>query len=69
MEPEPSDGVVSKLRYLYFVKASWILIDIIVRHPQYNLLRPSLRYDIEILTQVSKVATGMSQSRLRLKEL
>lgn len=37
---------------LSLIKSSWILIDIIVRHPQYDLLQETLRLDIQMLTIV-----------------
>ena len=39
--------------YLDLVKASWILIDVIKRHPQLNLLNASIRYEVELLAEVS----------------
>ena len=40
--------------YLDLVKASWILIDVIKRHPQLNLLNTSIRYEVELLAEVSR---------------
>ena len=39
--------------YLDLVKASWILIDVIRRHPQLNLLNTGIRYEVELLAEVS----------------
>lgn len=39
--------------YLDLIKASWILVDVIARHPQLNLLDTTVRYEVEILTEVS----------------
>lgn len=33
-------------------KSSWILIDVITRHPQLDLLDPGIRYDAELLAEV-----------------
>ena len=37
--------------YLGLVKASWILIDVIKRHPQLNLLNASIRYELGLLAE------------------
>lgn len=39
--------------YLDLIKASWILIDVIARHPQLNLLDTVVRGDVELLAEVS----------------
>lgn len=49
-----SDGSVSHQAYTDLVKASWILIDVIAKHPQFNLLDPSIQYDAEVLAEVSR---------------
>lgn len=41
-----------KLQNADLIKASWILIDVIARHPQLNLLESSIRYDAELLADV-----------------
>lgn len=38
--------------YADLIKSSWILIDVIARHPQLNLLDPGIRYDAELLAEV-----------------
>lgn len=43
---------VSQQGYINLIKASWILIDVIVRHPQLNLLDSGIRYDVELLANV-----------------
>ena len=39
--------------YLDLVKASWILVDVIKRHPQLNLLNADIRYEVVLLAEVS----------------
>lgn len=39
-------------RYADLIKSSWILIDVIARHPQLNLLDSTVRYDTELLADV-----------------
>ena len=46
--------------YLDLVKASWILIDVIKRHPQLNLLNTSIRYEMELLAEVSRHSNDKS---------
>lgn len=38
--------------YINLIKASWILIDVIARHPQLNLLDSGIRCDVELLANV-----------------
>lgn len=45
--------MASRQRYTDLIKSSWILIDVIARHPQLNLLDSPVRYDIELLADVS----------------
>lgn len=40
--------------YADLIKASWILIDVIARHPQLNLLDPGIRFDAELLAEVGR---------------
>lgn len=47
-----ADITVSQQGYINLIKASWILIDVIVRHPQLNLLDSGIRYDVELLANV-----------------
>lgn len=46
-------GAVSHDGYLSLVKASWILVDVIVRHPQLNYLDDAIRIDVDALATVS----------------
>lgn len=48
------DQTLPQQGYLDLIKASWILVDVIARHPQLNLLDTSVRYEVEILTEVSR---------------
>lgn len=47
------DHPLSNQGYLDLIKASWILIDVIARHPQLNLLDTAVRCDVELLAEVS----------------
>lgn len=47
-----ADITVSQQGYINLIKSSWILIDVIVRHPQLNLLDSGIRYDVELLANV-----------------
>jgi hypothetical protein len=42
----------TKRGYIYLVKASWILVDIIVRHPQLNYLDSNVRILMMQLAEV-----------------
>ncbi|KAL0631674.1 hypothetical protein Q9L58_009454, partial [Maublancomyces gigas] len=44
-----SNVASSQQGYINLIKASWILIDVIARHPQLNLLDSGIRYDVELL--------------------
>lgn len=44
--------------YADLIKSSWILIDVIARHPQLNLLDPGIRYDAELLAEVDHQSIG-----------
>lgn len=48
----PSNVVGSQQGYINLIKASWILIDVIARHPQLNLLDSGIRDDVELLANV-----------------
>ncbi|KAA8911289.1 ankyrin repeat-containing domain protein [Sphaerosporella brunnea] len=50
MELRSTEETIFRQGYLNLMKASWILIDVIVRHPQLNFLHNTLRYDVELLT-------------------
>lgn len=43
---------VSTQGYTDLIKASWVLIDVIARHPQFNLLDSMIRLDAEQLAEV-----------------
>lgn len=47
-----TNDAISKQGYADLIKASWILIDVIARHPQLNLLESSIRYEAELLADV-----------------
>lgn len=47
-----ANKLVSKQGYADLIKASWILIDIIARHPQLNRLDATIRYDAVLLADV-----------------
>lgn len=49
---DSSDRNLSLQGYADLVKSSWILIDVIARHPQLNLLDPGIRYEAELLAEV-----------------
>lgn len=48
------DHPLSNQGYLDLIKASWILIDVIARHPQLNLLDTVVRCNVELLAEVSR---------------
>jgi len=48
-----SGGQVSQEGYVNLLKASWILTDIIVVHPQFGYIEASTQYEIMQLTEVS----------------
>lgn len=48
-----TDAAPAQQGYIDLTKSSWILIDVIVRHPQLNLLDPGIRFDVELLANVS----------------
>lgn len=50
---EKTENIVSQQGYLDLIKASWILIDVIARHPQLNLLDSAIRCEVELLAEVS----------------
>lgn len=50
---EEAAGFVSHQGYLDLIKAAWILIDVIARHPSLNLLDSGVRCEVELLGQVS----------------
>ncbi|RPB07542.1 hypothetical protein P167DRAFT_495646 [Morchella conica CCBAS932] len=63
-----SDGRVSHQAYTNLVKASWILIDVIAKHPQFNLLDPSIQYDAEVLAEVSRYHDNLKTWESFLKD-
>ncbi|KAI5840126.1 hypothetical protein DFP73DRAFT_197664 [Morchella snyderi] len=61
-----SDWRVSHQAYANLVKASWILIDVIAKHPQFNLLDPSIQYDAEVLAEaIRDQLEDMDSSKLQ----
>lgn len=51
MELHSSD-TVSRQGYLNLVKASWILVDIVMRHPQLSFLDSIVHLEVRLLTEV-----------------
>lgn len=49
---EKEDHSVPPQGYVDLIKASWILIDVIARHPQLNLLDSVVRCEVELLAEV-----------------
>ena len=43
--------VVSHTAYKSLIKASWILSDVITKHPQLNLLKAAIQYDVQALAE------------------
>lgn len=43
---------MSYATYGCLIKASWILSDVITKHPQQNLLEAAIRYDVQALAEV-----------------
>lgn len=50
---EKGESIISQQGYVDLIKASWILIDVIARHPQLNLLDTGVRCEVELLAEVS----------------
>lgn len=48
-----SGQIISQQGYADLIKAAWILVDIIGRHPQLDFLDSGIRYEVVQLTQVS----------------
>lgn len=48
-----SGQIISQQGYANLIKAAWILVDIIGRHPQLDFLDSGIRYEVVQLTQVS----------------
>lgn len=44
--------IISHQGYADLIKAAWILVDIIGRHPQLDFLDSGIRYEVVQLTQV-----------------
>lgn len=49
----PPAQSVSTESYVSLFKVSWILTDIVQRHPQRIILEPGARHDAEVLAEVS----------------
>lgn len=47
-----ADPSVPRQGFVDLIKASWILIDVIARHPQLNLLDSVVRCEVELLAEV-----------------
>ena len=47
-----SGNTVSHSVYKSLIKASWILSDVITKHPQLNLLEAAMQYDVQALAEV-----------------
>jgi len=47
-----SGSAVSHAVYKSLIKASWILSDVITKHPQLNLLEAAIQYDVQALAEV-----------------
>lgn len=55
MLAEKTGSTISQQGYVDLIKASWILIDIIARHPQLNLLDSVIRCEVELLAEVTSM--------------
>lgn len=55
---------VPRQGYVDLIKASWILIDVIARHPQLNLLDSVVRCEVELLAEVGSRKSQKSQKSL-----
>lgn len=51
VESSPNQ-TISRQGYTDLIKAAWILVDIIGRHPQLDFLDSDIRYEVVQLTQV-----------------
>jgi hypothetical protein len=51
----PSERKITWQGYANLIKAAWILIDIITRHPQLDFLETSTAYGVELLVEVGKI--------------
>lgn len=52
---EKEGTAISQQGYVDLIKASWILIDVIARHPQLNMLDSVVRCEVELLAEVSSL--------------
>lgn len=48
----PMDATPAQQGYIDLIKASWILIEVIARHPQLKLLDPGNRSEVDLLASV-----------------
>ena len=51
-KPAGKSNMISNIAYTYLIKASWILSDVISKHPQLNLLETAVQYDVQALAEV-----------------
>ncbi|KAL0634113.1 hypothetical protein Q9L58_006992 [Maublancomyces gigas] len=56
--PSQPGQAISSQGYADLIKASWILLDVIARHPQLNLLDSSIRLDAEQLAEAIRSEFG-----------
>ena len=47
-----SGNVISHTVYTSLIKASWILSDVITKHPQLSLLEAAIQYGVQALAEV-----------------
>lgn len=47
-----AEFAVTEQGYINLIKASWLVIGVIVRQPQLNCLDSGVRYDVELLANV-----------------
>ncbi|KAF8536972.1 hypothetical protein BDD12DRAFT_982467 [Trichophaea hybrida] len=65
-----SDGTVSQVGYMNLVKASWILIDVIARHPQLNVLDSEVQFEVQLLAgMIREEFRKIESSGLRIPDL
>lgn len=48
-------NLVSKTVYTHLIKASWILSDVITKHPQLSLLEATIHYEVQGLAEVRQL--------------
>ncbi|KAF8244856.1 hypothetical protein K440DRAFT_557690 [Wilcoxina mikolae CBS 423.85] len=66
----PSDATVPQGGYMNLVKASWILVDVIARHPQSNVLDSDVQFEVQLLVgMIRKEFRKIESSGLRIPDL